>query len=324
MIDRVLSSLVAVSLALLVWLYARSRDQEILDNMPIPVRITLPDDLAKQYHLELTGPSQVMASFSGAPLRIRELRGILQRNELSVDVTLTIPDERLNESRYSDTVIIESSDIHAPPGVTPLVLQGRNRIPVTVHRVIERPLPVRFEHAPGEPNIPVLIDPPTVLVRGPQEVLDKLRAVLTQLSETPPPGSSSRVDLQQEIDSRALTMTPNRVTVRVPSRALKVYEIADVPVQFLCPPGFVLRPQFSDDRAGRVTLRVEGPVQDEPPRVRAFVDLTKGSFAEGRLAEPVQIQLPKDFQLAQEPPREAVFSLMPPEFSRKGMGPPSP
>src|SRR5438874_9223248 len=99
MIDRILSFLVAVSLALLVWLYARSRDQEILDNMPVPVRLTLPADLADQYHLELSGPAQVMASFSGPPLRIRELRGALQRNEIAGEMTLTIPEERLGESR---------------------------------------------------------------------------------------------------------------------------------------------------------------------------------------------------------------------------------
>ena len=323
MIDRILSFFVAVSLALLVWLYARSRDQEILDNMPIPVHITLPDDLAKQYYLEQTGPAQVMVSFTGSPLRIRELRGILQRNELAVDVTLTIPEERLNESRYSDTVVIESSDIHAPAGLTPLVLEGRNRIPVTLHRVVERPLPVRFEHAADEPNIAVVIDPPTVMVRGPQEILDKLRSVPTQLSETPPPGSSIRVDLQQELDSRSLRILPNRVTVRVPPKALKVYEIPDVPVQFLCPPGFALRPRFIDERTGHVTLRVEGPAQDEPPKVRAFIDLTRSGFTEGLNHEPVQIQLPKDFQLSQEPPREVTFKLTAAEFSAKSMGQPS-
>src|SRR2546423_12645873 len=172
MIDRILSPLVALSLALLVWLYARSRDQEILDNTPIPVRITLPPGLDEQYHLELSGPAQVLASFSGPPLRVRELRGLLQRNELSVDVTLTIPEERLNESRYSDTVVIESSDLHAPPGVTPLVMEGRNRIPITLHRVVERRLPVHFEHTGDDPNQAVIVDPPSVLVRGPQEVVD--------------------------------------------------------------------------------------------------------------------------------------------------------
>jgi hypothetical protein len=322
MIDRILSSLVALSLALLVWLYARSRDQEILDNTPIPVRITLPAGLEDQYHLELSGPAQVLASFSGPPLRIRELRGILQRNELSVDVTLTIPEERLNESRYSDTVVIESSDIHAPPGVTPLVLEGRNRVPVTLHRVVERRLPVRFEHAGDEPGVPAVVEPATVLVRGPQEILDKVRAVPTQFSEMPPPGSSLRVGLVQELDRRAVRVTPNRVTVRVPARAPKVYEIPDVPVQFLCPPNFTLRPKFIDERASRVTVRVEGPAQDEPPQVRAFVDLTRGGFAAGLNHEPVQLQLPRDFQLAQEPPREAAFLLTPAEFAPKSMGPP--
>ena len=41
MLDRLVSALVAVSLAFLVWLYMRSRDQEILDNVPVPVQISL-------------------------------------------------------------------------------------------------------------------------------------------------------------------------------------------------------------------------------------------------------------------------------------------
>ena len=45
----------------------------------------------------------------------RELQGVLQRKELRVEVTLTVPDERLHESRYSDTVVVESSDVHVPP-----------------------------------------------------------------------------------------------------------------------------------------------------------------------------------------------------------------
>jgi hypothetical protein len=320
MIDRTLSSLVALSLALLVWLYARSRDQEILDNTPIPVHITLPADLEDHYHLELSGPAQVMASFSGPPLRVRELRSSLQRNELTVEVTLTVPEERLNDSRYSDTVIIESTDIHVPAGVTPLVLEGRNRIPVTLHRVVERRLPVRLEHSGEEPNTPPVIEPATVLVRGPQELLDKIRAVPTQAAELPPPGSSVRVPMVQELERRPVHITPNRVTVRTPAKAPKVYEIQDVPVQFLCPPSFMLRPTFNDDRAGKITVRVEGPAQEEAPRVRAFVDLTRGGFTKGLNHEPVQIQLPKDFQLAQEPPREVSFELTPAEFGNKGMG----
>ena len=41
MTDRLISLAVAIILGFLVWLYARSRDQEMLDNVPIPVQITL-------------------------------------------------------------------------------------------------------------------------------------------------------------------------------------------------------------------------------------------------------------------------------------------
>ena len=118
MLDRILSMLVALTLATLVWLYARSRDQEVLDNVPIPVEITLAPSQAEHYNLELTGPTQVTASFAGPPARIRELHGVIQRRELRVNLTLTVPDERLHESRYSDVIRVEPGDVHAPPGVT--------------------------------------------------------------------------------------------------------------------------------------------------------------------------------------------------------------
>src|SRR5262249_42577799 len=131
MIDRLISSLVALSLAFLVWLYARSRDQETLDNIPIPVQIALAPGQADHYHLEVNGPAQVPVSFAGPPSRLRELRGILQRGGLRVEVTLEVPEDRQNESHYLDTVHVEASDLQVPPGVTPVVAEGRNRIPVT-------------------------------------------------------------------------------------------------------------------------------------------------------------------------------------------------
>ena len=56
---------------------------------------------------------------------------------------------------------------------------------------------------------------------------------------------------------------------------------------------------------------MHGPVQDEPPKVYAFLDLTRGSFTSGLNHEPLQIQLPKDFQLAEDPPRVVAFELVP-------------
>jgi hypothetical protein len=331
MFDRLLSAVVAVSLALLVWLYARSREQETLDNVSVPVQVALAPRQADQYDLDLTGPTHVVLTFSGPPARMKELQGMLQRKELHLIKTITVPDDRLKESCYSDAVLIEAGDVNAPPGVTPIVTEGRNRIPFTLHRLKEMYLPVQFDCLRDGPTGPVLIEPATVLVRGPCQVLDRARCIKTRPSELPSrpmnsPGNVAaigRVPLKDEIDGRSVRVTPAQVTVRVPGQARKLYELADVPVAFFCPPNFHLRPKFIDERAGKVSLRLSGPVQDDPPRVYAFIDLTKGRFISGLNHEQLQLQLPKDFQLAQEPPRVVAFELIPADFAPDGVGMPA-
>ena len=71
---------------------------------------------------------------------------------------------------------------------------------------------------------------------------------------------------------------------------------------------------FLDNRSGKLSLRLWGPVQEETPRVYAFVDLTRGRFTSGLNHEPLQLQLPKDFTLEQEPARVVAFELMPADF----------
>src|SRR5262245_22642530 len=138
MTDRLISAIVAAILGFLVWLYARSRDQEMLDNVPIPVTVLLSPNQADQYDLEVTGPAQVIASFSGPPSRIRELRGQLQRGELRVQKPLAVPEDRLADNSYLDTVRIDETDLHPPPGVRTIVSEERNRVPVTLRRIAER------------------------------------------------------------------------------------------------------------------------------------------------------------------------------------------
>ena len=315
MFDRMLSLVVALSLALLVWLYARSRDQEVLDNVPVPVQVTLEREQAQHYQLEVTGPSHVMVTFTGSPLRIRELQGMLQRNELQIPVTFAVPAEHLREARYTDSILVESADVHTPPGVTAIMIEGRNHVSLTLHRLVERRLPVRFDAVNNESAGTVVLEPATVLVRGPQEVLDRARVISTQPTELPSWSPSSggvlRVPLVQELEGRPMQVMPARVSVRMPAQPRKVYEMPEVPVHFLCPVDFSLRPKFFGERAGRIALRVQGPDGDEVPKVFAFVDLTQGRFPTGRYHEPVQIQLPKDFELVQEPPRGVSFQLVP-------------
>jgi hypothetical protein len=120
------------------------------------------------------------------------------------------------------------------------------------------------------------------------------------------------VPLVQELEGRPIVATPNRVTVRLPAQERKVYELPEVPVHFLCPADFPLRPKFFREHAGRISLRVQGPARDAQPKVYAFVDLIQGHCSSpGRYNEPIQLQLPKDFELVEEPPRGVSFQLVP-------------
>jgi hypothetical protein len=322
MLDRILSILVALGLAVLVWLYARSRDQETLDNIPVPVDVSVAPGQADRYDLELNGPSQAPVSFRGPPAGIRSLRRMLERGEVRVAVTVIVPEERQNDSRFRDTVRIDAADVQAPPGVTPMVLEGRNRIPVTLHRVVERRLAVRLDPTPDERVSQVVVEPARVRVRGPQEVLDRLRAVPTHPFLLPT-GSESEtasesivadgVQLATEIDGHTIRCTPPIVTVRMTVRPRqKLYELTAVPVRFLCPAKFELRPEFLEKHGGKVPLKIWGPAADGTPTVTVYVDLTGRKWEAGVYpGEPIRLQLPSEYQLAESSPRAPAFRLIP-------------
>jgi hypothetical protein len=320
MSDRLISFAVAVVLGFLVWLYARSRDQEMLDNVPVPVTIVLAPNQADRYDLEVTGASQIMASFSGPPSRIRELRGIIQRGGLHVQTTLMVPEDRQNEARYLDTVRIDAADLRPPPGVRAIVAEGRNRIPVTLRQLVSRQMDVRLDYTPTEPASQVIVEPKSVTVRGPREVLDRARFVSTQPFTRPTRTDNgvreeqvmtSTVALVQEMEGRPIKTTPPHVAVRVTLRAKReIYELVDVPVHFLCPANFPLRPQWQDERSGKITFKLEGPAGEDTPAVTAFVDLTNGKFEPRLYAdEPVRLQFPRQFQLAGPAPNSSTFRL---------------
>ena len=183
MIDRLISCLMALSLAFLSWLYVRSRDQETLDNVPVPVRISLaqPD----QYEMDVPDPCHIVASFSGPPSRMRELRNMLHHGEMLVEITLPVAETMQNESPYLESVVVNASDLHPPQGITSIVVEGRNRVPVTLHRLVQRNLPVRFNHLLEDRVAGGVIEPQSVQVRGPREVLDRARDIATQLYVLP-------------------------------------------------------------------------------------------------------------------------------------------
>lgn len=329
MFDRLISGLVSVSLAFLVWLYARSRDQETIDNVPIPVRVALPERDVGQYLLEVNGPGYVPASFTGPPSRMHELREMIQRGELAVQVTATIPPDWHGEGRILDSIRVGTADLRPPGGVRAQVAEGMNRVPVTLRRIVERRLPVHVDHDLHDRLLQCQAEPATVLVRGPQDVLERTGAIMTRPFIPPPdePGSALREVVIQgkahvvaELDGRPVTSTPPEVAVRITLRPVrKVYEV-QVPVHFLCPANYALRPQWTrpDERAGRIPLKVIGPPVAELPPIAAYVDLTRPAFQAERdvtqvlyADEPIRVQLPPDFSLAQEPPPASPFWLVP-------------
>ena len=328
MLDRVISLVVSVALAFLVWLYARSRDQETLDSVPVPVQLALPPGEAGQYLLDVAGPGYVPATFTGPPSRIHEVRDLLQRGAMSVALTVTIPPDWRGEGRILDTVRITTADLHPPPGVRAQVVEGLNRIPVTLRRIVERRLPVRVDHGFHDRLLHSQAEPATVLVRGPQDVLDHAGAIPTR-PFVPPPGEPAsalhevvvqgNAALVTELEGRPVQASPTTVAVKLTLRPQrKQYEV-QVPVHFLCPSNCTLRPHWmrNDERAGRITLKVEGPPVAELPPIVAYVDLTRPAFQAERdvtqvlyADEPVRVQLPTDFSLAQEPPSAAPFLLV--------------
>jgi hypothetical protein len=329
MYDRAVSAVVSIALAFLVWLYARSRDQETMDNVPIPVRVQLPQRDAGQYLLEVNGPGHVPASFTGPPSRMHELREMIQSGDLVVDVTASVPPDWHGEGRVLDTIRVAATDLHPPAGVHAQVAEGMCRVPVTLRRIVERRLPVRVDHGLHDRLLQCQAEPATVVVRGPQDVLDRASAVTTRpfIPPADEPGSALRevvirgaAQMATEIDGRPVEVTPARVAVQITLRPIrKVYDV-QVPVSFLCPANYPLRPQWmrTDDRGCRIPLKIVGPPVAELPQFAAYVDLTKPAFQAERdvtqvlyADEPVRVQLPPDFSLAQDPPPASPFLLVP-------------
>jgi hypothetical protein len=166
----------------------------------------------------------------------------------------------------------------------------------------------------------IKMEPASVVVRGPKEILDRARHIATQPYTLPSPQSEisselvarGQVSLVMEIDGHPVQCIPDSVALRLRAHPRqKTYELADLPVQFLCPPEFTWRPRFASAAAGKVTVKIVGPATEETPAVLAFIDLTHADLGRGRNVEPLRLQLPKDFQLVQEMPQLVAFYLDP-------------
>src|SRR5262249_9716500 len=187
--------------------------------------------------------------FTGPPSRIRELRRKLQRRLVQVAVALTVPEERQNDSSYRNSVRIEAANIPVPPGVMAIVAEEGNTIPYTVHRLPERLLPVRLDYA-GEARLSqVKVEPATVMVRGPKDILDRIWSLSTQPYVLPSPPDAlggntlvrGQVSLVSELEGRPLQVTPKSVSFSFHVKPKqKVFELKRGAGVFLVPAEFCL------------------------------------------------------------------------------------
>jgi YbbR domain-containing protein len=323
MTDRILTPVIAIGLAFLVWVYTRSRDQESMDNVPVPVELEINPSQAMYFEPLETGETRtVNVSFTGPPSRIRELRSMLHRGEVAVKLTVAVPEDRLNDAKYFDTLRIDPAQVPVPPGVATMITESQNRIPVTLWRVVEKQLPVRLV-SDGENRIeqPIL-EPSTVLVRGRKEVIERLNegvptqqlVVSDKRNLTKPAEIEDSVPLAYEVlNGKIIRTTPASVKVRFTLKPVQSEkELTEVPVHFLCPANFPYQPMFVNERAGKISVRVLGPATEDRPLVTAYVDLTVRKFGPGlHVEEPLRIQMPPGFQLVGDPPRLSSFRLVP-------------
>jgi hypothetical protein len=301
-----LELLIAFCMACLVWFYIHHRARSSLEQVSIPVQVQLAAHQQEDFALELSQRS-ITVSFSGPYSRIREVRRKLQRRLLKAVLTLNIPAEKYNESTFRETVRLDEECIAVPVGVK--VEISEDHLPVTVHRLAERNLPIRLEWT-GEARVSdIKIEPANVRVRGPKAVLDRASAIPTQPYAVQVSADGlwaneanlhDRIALVSELEGRPIQT--NITTVQFHCRAVpkqKIYELVDVPVHFLCPKDCPYTMRFANEEAGKVKLKLIGPVTQQPPPVLAFVDLTAGNLARGRNLQPLRLQLPKDFQLVE-------------------------
>jgi hypothetical protein len=68
-VDRFSSLAVAFALALMAWLYGSNRDQEIIENVTIPVVVSLNSIQQEHFMLDVVPNMKVHVSFSGSPLK---------------------------------------------------------------------------------------------------------------------------------------------------------------------------------------------------------------------------------------------------------------
>jgi len=326
MFDRyIITPIIALGLAFLVWVYLRSRDQEV-QSYPIPIEVSIDPQQADRYSFDSKPENQaVRVKFFGLPSRLREVKDLVEGRNLILRKVVRVPTEVdvRQDNEYQDVVQFESSSLTLPLGVHADINPVEGRLQVKLRRMMEKTLTLQPMVTTGSAQYEVdniRLEPATVKVFGPKSVLEQTSQLLldnwqprlpTGLTMTEEEVTGS-VRLPDKIKQESVRTVPDRVEIRARLKpALRVYEMNDVPIAFLCPANFLYRPLFTADRHGTIAqLKIRGPL-NRSPEVRAYIDLTSRPNLKPGLYpdEAILIDLPNGYYLAQDPPRLSAFKL---------------
>lgn len=326
MFDRyVITPIIALGLAFLVWVYLRSRDQEV-QSYQIPIEISIDPQQMDRFSFESKPENQtVRVKFFGLPSRLREVKDLVEGRNLILRKVVRVPNEIdiRQDNDYQEVVQFDSSLLSLPLGVHADINPVEGRLQVKLRRMMERTLELQQRITTGSAQYEVdniRLEPSTVKVFGPKSVLEPMTQLVldpwqprlpTGLSMTEEEVSGS-VRLPDKIKQETVRIVPDRVEIRARLKpALRIYEINDVPISFLCPAHFPYRPLFTADRHGMISqLKIRGPL-NRSPEVRAYIDLsTRPNLKPGLYPdEAITIDLPNGYYLAQDPPRISAFKL---------------
>jgi hypothetical protein len=326
MLDRLVTPIIAIGLSFLVWVYIRSRDQDVCER-DIPLTLQVSPSQAEHFALEHTEPKTVPIAFSGPPSRIREVQNLFRQGALQLRHVVSVPEDKFRDTREASVAVnvrLDAESLPVPTGVHADIPELKKTFSVTLRRIVEVKLPVRLNSLGAARVASVTFEPSTVLVRGPKDVLDKETSIPTTLyvpsevdadkAELVVPAYPLRV--MTKLGDQEVKVSPAFVRATIVLKgAQRIQELTDVPVHFLTPLRFPFRAKFTNERAGTVTLRIRGPNSDGKPAVKAYVDLTARTFGPGLHAdEPIRVQLPPGYELLTEPLPRVSIQLEPAEL----------
>ncbi|HQR44145.1 MAG TPA: hypothetical protein PLX97_15725, partial [Gemmatales bacterium] len=141
MFDRyVITPVIALGLAFLVWVYLRSRDQEV-QSYPIPVEVSLDPQQADRFSFDSKPENQtVRVKFYGLPSRLREVKDQVESHALVIRQIVRVPaviDQR-QDNEYQDVIQFDSTSLALPLGVHADINPVEGRLQIKLRRMMER------------------------------------------------------------------------------------------------------------------------------------------------------------------------------------------